>query len=434
MTRLGISGARPDVDRRGTARRTRRLPIARLLVAGALAAPAALGAAGCGGPADAATSADITVMTWSPSDSGAADRPGMTALAQAIGRQVNATGGIAGHKLHVLTCNEHNTEAGADACVQQAVDAHVVAVVGSYSQWGDDILPVLENKGIPYIGGYGLSTSEFKSPNSYPVNGGTPALLAGSGRQLLTEGCHSVTVVRPDTRAGDVMFAYLARALAPAGIRPADIAAPEQSTDYSEVARRAVGEDAPGHCVTSALGADPTQTFLDAYRREPHVHTRLSSVIGSFQQSVVDATGGSSGPLGGAYATSWYPDESSRVWDGLRATARDYAPGDNSIDPSDPGVQTTWVAYRVLLEAVKRLGPQIDAHRLSDALDTDAPISTGGATPPLSWRLTDMLASVDTPRLVNTSVTLQSVQNGQFVQDRKGFVDVRWVLTRAGGS
>ncbi|MGA5701182.1 ABC transporter substrate-binding protein [Peterkaempfera bronchialis] len=432
MRRLGQSGARFGRfggRRSGTA--LGRLPSARALAAAVLTLPAALSATGCGGPADAATSGGITVMTWAPIGTGGADRPGMTALAEAIGRRVNAEGGLSGHRLNVITCNEHDTAAGADACTRQAVDAGAVAVVGSSSQYGDSIFPVLQNEGIPYIGGYGLSAAEFKSPNSYPVNGGTPALLAGSGRQLIAEGCRSVAVVRPDTRAGDVMIGYLARALAPAGIRPTDIRAPEQSTDYGPAAEQAIGTDQPHHCVTAALAADPTQTFVDAYRRRKPAHTRLSSVIGSFQQSVVDATGGSSGPLGDAYAASWYPAESSKVWDGLRDTARRYAVGDTGIDPSDPGVQTTWVAYRVFLETAKRLGPEIGSRKLIEALDTQGPLDTGGATPPLSWRLSDLLASVDTPRLVNTSVTFQAVRDGQFTDQQRGFTDVRWVLTGA---
>lgn len=40
-----------------------------------------------------------------------------------------------------------------------------------------------------------------------------------------------------------------------------------------------------------------------------------------------------------------------------------------------------------------------------------------------------MLASADTPRLVNTSVTFQQVKNGRLAEPQPGFVDVRWVLT-----
>ncbi|MFE0461360.1 ABC transporter substrate-binding protein [Kitasatospora sp. NPDC058965] len=392
--------------------------------------PALLATSACGGPAAAADRNDLTVLTFAPSGTGASDRPGMTALADAIGKQLNTRGGAAGHKLKVLTCNEHNTAEGAADCAHQAVSAGAVAVIGSYSQFGDSFMPVLEAARIPYIGGYGLSGPEFTSPLSYPVAGGTPALIAGSGRQLVAAGCRTVAVIRPDTPAGDTLLGSLAGALNPAGIKLVDVRAPEKSTDYTPQAKAAIGDDRPNNCVTDALGPVPTLNLLDALRRLPHKNTKLASVIGSFQQSVVDSTGGDSGPLGGAYATGWFPPEGSKVWDGLRDTVRGSGAGEVPIDDSDPGVQTTWVAYQVFLKAVEQLGTgEVTTQSLRTLLDSGDRFDTGGATPPLSWGLTSMLASADSPRLVNTSVTFQQVQGGRLVEQQPGFVDVRWVLT-----
>ncbi|MDH6112342.1 ABC-type branched-subunit amino acid transport system substrate-binding protein [Kitasatospora sp. MAP12-15] len=405
--------------------------LAAALGGAAVALPALLAASGCGGPADAAGQADLTVMTWSPSATGSFDRPGMTELAGAIGRGINDQGGLDGHKVRVLTCNEHNTADGAAACAKQAVDAGAVAVVGSYSQFGENFMPALESAGIPYLGGYGLSAPEFTSPVSYPVAGGMPALIAGSGRQLAAAGCRTVSLIRPDTPAGDSLVGELASALNPAGIKLLDVPAQEKSTDYTATARTAIGGDQPNNCVTAALSPVPTQNLLDSFRRMPHTNTRLASVIGSFQQSVVDSTGGDSGPLGGAYATGWYPPETSKTWDPLRATVLKYAAGQAEIDVSDPGVQTTWVAYQVFQQAIDKLpaGRPITAKALRDVLDSGEQFTTGGATPPLAWGLTNMLASADSPRLVNTSVTFQLVQGGRLVEQQPGFVDVRWVLT-----
>ncbi|MEU9128318.1 ABC transporter substrate-binding protein [Kitasatospora sp. NPDC048540] len=414
----------------------RRRRTAGVLAATATLLPALLATSACGGPADAAATAghsEPTVMTWAPSGTGSTDRPGMTALAEAIGRELNAKGGLDGRKLRVLTCNEQNTADGAAACAQQAIDAHVVAVIGSYSQYGSDFMPALERAGIPYLGGYGLSSPEFTSPLSYPVAGGSPALVAGSGRQLVEAGCKTVALIRPDTRAGDTLVNYLSGALKPANVKLTDVPAPEKSNNYTDYARRAIGDDRPGNCVISALGSEPTSNLLDPYRRLAPKHTQLASVIGSFQQSVVDSTGGDSGPLHGAYATGWYPAEASPVWDALRATAHGYGTGDAMIDVSDPGVQTTWVAYEVFRQAAARAdrSKPLTARALANVLDSGEPIDTGGATPPLSWGLTNMLPSADSPRLVNTSVTFQQVQGGRLVEQRQGFVDVRWVL--AGG-
>ncbi|GAA4861197.1 ABC transporter substrate-binding protein [Kitasatospora terrestris] len=425
MSRIGASD-----HRRSAGRGDRRRP-ARALAAVAALLPAVLAASACGGPAGAADVAqDLTVMTWAPSGTGSTDRPGMTALADAIGRELNAKGGINGHKVRVLTCNEHNTSDGVAACARQAVDAHVAAVIGSASQFGTNFMSTLESAGIPYLGGYGLSSPEFTSPLSYPVAGGMPALVAGSGRQLVEAGCKSLALIRPDTRGGDTLAGYLAGAIKQTSVKLTDVKAPEMSNDYSAVARKAIGDDRPGTCVISALGAEPTSNLLDPYRRLAPRNTQLASVIGSFQQSVVDSTGGDSGPLRGAYATAWFPAESSPVWDNLRATARAYGNG-ATIDVADPGVQTTWVAYEVFRQAAERTdrSRQLTAKALRAVLDSGDPIDTGGATPPLGWGMTNMLPSADSPRLVNTSVTFQQVQGGRLVEQHKGFIDVRWVLT-----
>ncbi|TQF03820.1 ABC transporter substrate-binding protein [Kitasatospora acidiphila] len=419
--------AAPRAPRRG--RRTGR-PLA--LAAAAALLPAVLATSGCAAKADAADPrTELTVLTFAPWGTGSTDRPGMAQLATAIGAEADAQGGVAGHRLRVLTCNEHNTADGAAACAKQAVDAGAIAVVGSYSQYGDAFMPLLENARIPFIGGYGLSNPEFSSPLSYPVSGGTPALIAGSGRQLVAAGCQTVSVIRPDTPAGDTLPGALGGALAPAGVKLTDIRAQEKSTDFTQAAKTAIGSDAPGNCVTAALGPLPTLNLLDSMRRQPHRNTRLFSVIGSFQQSVVDSTGGDAGPLGNAYAVGWFPPEASQVWDPLRAIVRTRAAADATIDTADPGVQTTWVAYQVFLQAVQRIGhgQPVTSHSLRDVLDGGTPIDTGGATPPLNWGLTNMLASPDSPRLVNTSVTFQQVRGGRLVEQQPGFTDVRWVLT-----
>ncbi|MCG6500340.1 hypothetical protein MCM47_40080, partial [Kitasatospora sp. A2-31] len=83
----------PSQDHSTITERQRRRPIAAVAAAAALF-PTLFSASACGGPADAATkSGDLTVMTWAPSGTGSADRPGMTALAEAIGKDINTKGG-----------------------------------------------------------------------------------------------------------------------------------------------------------------------------------------------------------------------------------------------------------------------------------------------------------------------------------------------------
>ncbi|WP_072485708.1 ABC transporter substrate-binding protein [Streptomyces atratus] len=405
------------------------------------AAVGALLATGCGvlPGATGGSREPLTVLTWAPSGVAgpdAVDMAGMTAMARTYARWANDNGGLDGHRLRVVTCDEEDTSIGAANCARRAVEEKAVAVVGSYSRHGSAFMPPLEAAGIPYIGGYGASDEEFSSYNSYPVNGGQPALLAGNARQL-ARSCERVSVVRPDTLSGDGQAWLLRTGLTEAG-RPAptDIRAPESATSYDASAGPAL--DAAGTadgCVTAVLGKR-TETFFDSFRRlEPSYGSgsvRISSVLGSVDQPLIDSTGGRNSPFEGAYITGWYPDAGDARWDGMRNVIREHAFGDNRIDPDDTGVQTTWIAFTVLKEIVKAIdSPQINAWKLASALNGGTPADTGGLTPVLRWSFEDVLGSSSYPRIVNTRVTFQVVRDGRLVADRKGFMDVAKTLSDA---
>ncbi|MFI8168001.1 ABC transporter substrate-binding protein [Streptomyces sp. NPDC086081] len=409
-----------------------------VLSAGAAVACASL-LAGCGvvpGTTGGAGDEPITVMTWAPEKTRATNKPGMPAFARAYARWVNANGGINGRELKVLTCNDHNDSVAAARCARTAAKENVVAVVGSYSQHADSFFPSLEGAGIPYIGGYGITNAEFTSPLSYPVNGGQPALLAGLGRALAD--CGPVALIRPDTIAGDQLPPLLDSGLKSGGHAPArDQRAPEDATEYDGQAERALRSTTTDPrdegCVVPALG-DRNGTFMDSFRRarEDYPDVRTAAVLGSVDQTVIDATGGASGPYEGSYITGWYPVASDPRWDGMKRVIKEEAFGDNRIDPADAGVQTTWIAYTVFHRVVESLGDgEVSADTVAEALDDGLEIDTGGLTPTLQWRFQDELASVGFPRLVNANVTLQVVREGRLVSARKGFVDTTRTLQDA---
>ncbi|MET9966541.1 ABC transporter substrate-binding protein [Streptomyces sp. NPDC006356] len=407
--------------------------------AAALVACASL-AAGCGViPGTTGGSGDdtITVMTWAPQNTKATNKPGMPALAQAYARWVNAHGGLGGRKLKVLTCNDHNDSVAAAACADRAIEENVVAVVGSYSQYGDTFLPSLEGAGIPYIGGYGITNAEFTSPLSYPVNGGQPTLLAGLGREL-ARSCGRVALVRPDSIAGDELPPLLNSGLEAGGHRTAaDQLADEDATEYGSQSERALRYSTadltdPG-CVVPALG-DRTTTFMDSFRRsrEDYTDVRTATVLGSVDQTVINGSGGASSPYEGSYITGWYPVASDARWDPMKKVISEQAFGDNRIDPADAGVQTTWIAYTVFKKVVESLGDRaVTADSVRGALNKGLKVSTGGLTPPLRWKFQDVLASVGYPRLVNRKVSLQVVREGRLVAARKNFIDVTRTLQSA---
>lgn len=376
----------------------------------------------------------ITVMTFAPEETRATNMPGMPAMAQAYAKYVNEKGGVDGHELRVLTCNEHNTTAGAAACARRAVAEGAVAVVGSYSQNGRAFMAPLEAAGIPYIGGYGVSEEEFTSYLSYPVNGGQAALLAGNGRQL-ADSCRRVSLVRPDTIAGDDLPVLLNTGLSEGDGRPStDVRAAEDATEYLAEAERARDEAGSGSgCVTAVLG-ERTANFFDSFRRLPGDDggVRISSVLSSVGQPLIDRTGGAGGPFEGAYMTGWYPEAGDARWGVMRQVIQDHAFGDDRIDPADAGVQTTWIAFTVLRKVIEALDrDSITSSAVSHALDTGVRVDTGGLTPALRWRFEDMLGVPGFPRIVNPNVTFQVVRDGRLVAQRPGFVNVGRTMSQA---
>ncbi|MFE7834624.1 ABC transporter substrate-binding protein [Streptomyces sp. NPDC057474] len=398
------------------------------LVAGCGVIPGATGGSGDG---------PVTIMTWAPEKTAATNKPGMPAMAKAYARWVNANGGINGRELKILTCNDRNETVTAAKCARRAADENVVAVVGSYSQHGRSFLAPLESAGIPYIGGYGVTDDEFASALSYPVNGGQASLMAGLGEQL-AEACGPVALVRPDSIAGDQLPLLLDSGLRSGGHdKSEDQLAAEDATEYGgharEALRRASNDPVAEGCVVPALG-DRTFTFMDSFRRDRDAYpdVRTGTVLGSVDQTVIDATGGKSGPYEGAYVTGWYPVETDKRWDQMKKVIREHAFDDNRIDPADPGVQTTWIAYTVLKAAIENIGDgEVSSQAIRRVLDTGLKVTTGDLTPPLSWRFEDLIASAGFPRLINPEVTFQIVRKGQLVAARRGFVNVEKTLVEA---
>ncbi|PKT67938.1 hypothetical protein CW362_37675 [Streptomyces populi] len=412
---------------------------AKLLYASALIACASV-AVGCGAiPGATGGSGDgpVKVMTWAPEKTDATNKPGMPALAKAYARWVNSHGGINGRQLEVLTCNDHNDSVDAAHCAERAAEEKVVAVVGSYSQHSRAFLSPLESAGIPYIGGFGVTDDEFTSPVSYPVNGGQGVLLAGLGEQL-GKNCGPVSLIRPDTIAGDELPVLLDAGLKALGHpRAADQRAAEDATEYSRPTQLALDHatSEPGRqgCVVPSLG-DRTNTFMDSFRRDSANYRKVvtGTVIGSIDQSQIDATGGKAGPYEGSYVTGWYPTADDKRWYPMRAVIKEQAFGDNRIDPADSGVQTTWIAYTVLKKVIESLGAgEVSPLTVRHQLDSGIKVGTGGLTPTLSWRFDAQTPAASFPRLVNADVTFQVIRDGRLTSQRSGFVNMAKTLAAA---
>jgi ABC-type branched-subunit amino acid transport system substrate-binding protein len=175
-------------------RHTLRLAAAALGAALALAACSESGSGdGTGSGATAvAAGASVKLMVIAPTGTAGSNYPDIVGATKAAVRGLNTRGGIKGHPVELVYCNEKNDAETAKSCANQAVSDHVLAVVNEVSASGG-IMPILEAAHIPSIGSAGISIdgSELSSSVSFMLSPLTyypavcPALLRAAGATKL---------------------------------------------------------------------------------------------------------------------------------------------------------------------------------------------------------------------------------------------------------
>ena len=103
---------------------------------------------------------------------------------QAAAAAVNRAGGIHGHPLQMLICDDNGDPNKNLACARQAVADHVAAVITTDA---DTIagLPILRAAGIPDISTLGFWNQELTTKTVFPVNGGAPGEAADNAALLV---------------------------------------------------------------------------------------------------------------------------------------------------------------------------------------------------------------------------------------------------------
>ena len=153
-------------------------------------------------PEKKASGTPIKTMTITSLDSQGPVYPNIAITAKAYEEWINNHGGIAGAPLQVTVCDEHGKPTDASACARQAVDDKVVAVVGSFSFLGTNIMPALEKAGIPVFGECcPITPPQWTSDISFPM-GTQPMYGVGLVKRAVEDGCKNINAVIIDGAQG----------------------------------------------------------------------------------------------------------------------------------------------------------------------------------------------------------------------------------------
>lgn len=163
-----------------------------------------------------ATGEPITIGTINQDTGATAAFPELTVADKVAIEFINTElNGVDGRPIELVTCDTGFDPNKSTACAQQMVDADVVAVIGGIDVWGDGI-KVLEDNGIPYVGGIPVSFNSVRSPVSFQFSGGTwGAVLGEASYAVDVLGADSVAIVHgafdPITDAAEMGERYLDR-------------------------------------------------------------------------------------------------------------------------------------------------------------------------------------------------------------------------------
>lgn len=361
----------------------------------------------------------VTVMTWSVYDTDTLNAKAVLEIAQGAVVDINNDGGLNGHEVKLITCNDGADPNKASACARQAVDEGVAAVVGGFTTNGDVMLPILEEAGIPWFGPPGISAAELSSGNSFMLTGGVLG-LAALGARAAADGCEKVASVGYDLPSAGEISKLVDVGLASEGAEASEvIKIPPTTTDFSSIAQETVEYDC-------AIISTPPQAFVGiaTAAKSLGAETRYYMVPGALTSFVTESGGDA---VEGTVTLSSFPPADDPVWDDAKSVVGEL-PDDPNGGWTGTVMQNTWVAYRTLATLLEKT-EDFSAAGVKATLDDTEAVDTEGFTPPFSFATE--LAAPGLNRVVNYQALYIKVEDGKLVRDGDELVDLRGALAPA---
>ena len=361
----------------------------------------------------------VTVMTMSTYDTDTLNAKVVLDIAQGAVVQINNAGGIGGHELKLITCNDSADPNKAADCARQAVDQGVAAMVGGFTANGDAVMPILEQAGIPWFAPPGISAAELSSSDSYPITSGVLG-LAGLGQMAANDGCDKVASVNYDLPSAGAISQLVDLALTNAGHEKSTlIKVPPTTTDFSSLAQDVSDYDC-------AVVGTPPQPLLGiaAAGAQLGMKTKFYVVPGGLTDTVAENGGAS---VEGAKTLSNFPAADDPIWDEAKKYVGDLKDEENG-GWSALYFQNTWVAFRTLLSLVKN-NTDFSAAGIKATLDATTQVDTDGFAPPFSFA--EDFPAPGLNRVFNYSELTFEIKGGKLVQDGTGTTDMRLALVPA---
>jgi ABC-type branched-subunit amino acid transport system substrate-binding protein len=329
---------------------------------------------------------------------------------------INAKGGINGHPLQIEVCDDRGTPTQATACARKAVQDNVVAVVGSYSFFGDNIVPVLAASKISWFGECCAGTpSELTSPDSFPV-GSSLMYAVGEVQRSVKDGCNGINAVVVD--GAQPYIEPMQNAIKALGKKfvTTPIIVPQTSQDETALVAKATSG---AQCLDMVLNESlfkPWFAALEATGKKVRMYG---------PQGNLDAVSikGNETAANGDIVVGSYPDISTSPWADFRAALKQYnAP--TTYDYNSLGGLGTWAGYAAFTQVVQKMSGPVTNTAFYDQATKMANLNLNGMVPPVNFTQPWTSGLKGYTRLFNRSVVFSQVKNGKIVPLTTNFANM----------
>lgn len=270
------------------------------------------------------SSADsIKIMQIAPFESQVTSLPFMKTAAQAAVDEVNAAGGIGGKDVELLTCNDKYDPNESLRCAQKAVKEKAVAVVGSLTGFGAQVLPVLEQAKIPSIGADAITPYDAKSPMSFLLDPGVPGYAAMPAVAKKSLGATKLLALHIEGPSAGTNQEFFEAGSKLAGTEiVGDVKIPLDAIDYSQYVAKAESQGAE-----AIISSMPNEANLKLWKALGSTKSAVKVVvsIGSVSPELIKEAGAAAD---GSYVVSGtpYADDSNETGKAFLAAMKRYQP------------------------------------------------------------------------------------------------------------
>jgi ABC-type branched-subunit amino acid transport system substrate-binding protein len=386
----------------------------------AAAAAAALAIAGCGssgGSSSAGTASGspgtssgnpVKIMVFGSFTQPPFPLEQIKVAAEAAVAHVNKAGGVNGRQIDLIACDDQMSANGAAACGREAVQDQVTAVVGAFTLFGDNIMPLLEQAKIPYILPVAISDMEVSNDLSFPIM--SSASPAGAGMYLLKQdGCTTVVFTATQNAQSQASFTNFALPVAKGiGIKTTFVPYATSTTDYTSVAQQIANE---GSCVIFGGGAQDTAALVTALQQTGKKFTELPLSTIAFPQSTLTQLGSKANGVK-VLSTFYFPSTNKPVV----TQAVNEIKAINSSVPIDDTALNSYAAVLTFVQAADQVKGALTGEAVAQVLESPGTVINTGIFPPTNFSK-DADFFPPAPRVAGAAFIPYVADNGSYVQD-----------------